>query len=420
MTTIATMIIVGKRGYGTGSLYQRNGCWYGRWRDAAGRHAKKLGPVRQHSGREGLTKKQAQAELQKLMLAAADSAVRPASVTVADLADVFCETLKREGRKPSHLASTRSHIRTHIKPLLGSLDAAQVEASDVRRLITRLESRQCSAKTIHNIVGTMHSILELAAERKMVDRNVASEVRLPAVRASSDLRFLTRAEIDRVLEAPPGEDASQSERDQWPVTRLFILTAASSGLRLGELRALRWRDLDMAAMKIRVRQNYVAGNFGTPKSARSERAVPLASRLFRELDQHHRDTPYNTDDDLVLGHPHSGRPLVETRLRDHFKAALRRANVRAVRIHDLRHTFGTTVAASGQVSVRTLQEWMGHASITTTQIYAHYMPGDREQQLLDAALDGVSNPQRPVEVAKLVANSGQNTPPRVAGSADES
>jgi integrase len=57
-----------------------------------------------------------------------------------------------------------------------------------------------------------------------------------------------------------------------------------------------------------------------------------------------------------------------------FKAALWRADVRPVRVHDLRNTFATTVAASGQVSIRTLQEWMGHQNITTTQIYADYLP----------------------------------------------
>jgi integrase len=115
------------------------------------------------------------------------------------------------------------------------------------------------------------------------------------------------------------------------------------------------------------------------------RAIPLTSRLVRELDEHHRQTVWNQDGDLVLAHPHTGRPLDDTKLLRHFKAALRRADVRPVRIHDLRHTFATTVAASGQVSIRTLQEWMGHQNITTTQIYADYLPGEREQQQLDAA-----------------------------------
>jgi integrase len=76
------------------------------------------------------------------------------------------------------------------------------------------------------------------------------------------------------------------------------------------------------------------------------------------------------------------------RLLEHFKAALKRAHVRPVRIHDLRHTFPTTAAASGQVSLRILQEWMGHRDLKTTQIYADHMPGEREAQLIDAAFGG--------------------------------
>ncbi len=82
------------------------------------------------------------------------------------------------------------------------------------------------------------------------------------------------------------------------------------------------------------------------------------------------------------------------RLLLHFKAALQRANVRPVRLHDLRHTIATTVAASGAVSLRTLQEWMGHRDLKTTQVYADYMPGEREAKLIDAAFGG-----------QLVANS---------------
>jgi len=89
----------------------------------------------------------------------------------------------------------------------------------------------------------------------------------------------------------------------------------------------------------------------------------------------------------VLAHPHTGRPLDHARIGLHYQAALVRADVRKIRVHDLRHTFGTTMAASGKVSLRTLQEWMGHEDIRTTQIYADYMPGERESELIDDAFN---------------------------------
>jgi integrase len=218
-------------------------------------------------------------------------------------------------------------------------------------------------------------------------------------------------ELERVLEAGPPPDAPQAERDWWPVVRLLVLTAAMTGMRLGELRALRWQDLDMAAMKVRVRQSYVLGQYGTPKSRRSARAIPLASRLVAELDEHHRATVWNGDGDLVLAHPHTGRPLDRVRLLGHFKAALQRANVRPVRLHDLRHTFATTIAASGEVSLRTLQEWMGHLDARTTQIYADYMPGQREAELIDNAFSADPNTRLRSIRGPIFAKEPDDEPP---------
>jgi integrase len=160
-----------------------------------------------------------------------------------------------------------------------------------------------------------------------------------------------------------------------------------TGLRLGELSALRWEDLDMAALKVRVRRSFVRGHYGAPKSRRSVRAVPLAAQLVRELDAWHRQTPFNQDSDLVFAGPYTGRPINRRPLLVFFKRALERAGVRPVRVHDLRHTFATTVAASGKVSLRTLQEWMGHLDSRTTQLYADYMPGERESELISEAFE---------------------------------
>ena len=76
----------------------------------------------------------------------------------------------------------------------------------------------------------------------------------------------------------------------------------------------------------------------------------------------------------MLAHPHTGRPLDHARIGLPYHAALVRADVRKIRVHDLRHPFGMTMAASGKVSLRTLQEWMGHEHIRTAQIYADTCP----------------------------------------------
>lgn len=112
--------------------------------------------------------------------------------------------------------------------------------------------------------------------------------------------------------------------------------------------------------------------------------MPLADRFAGELDAHHRGTVYRDDADLVFGHPQLGIPLERSRLLQRYKSAARVAGVRDVRFHDLRHTFGTGMAADG-VPMRTLQEWMGHRDYKTTLIYADYAPAARERELVERA-----------------------------------
>ncbi|MGH2979835.1 MAG: tyrosine-type recombinase/integrase [Solirubrobacterales bacterium] len=90
---------------------------------------------------------------------------------------------------------------------------------------------------------------------------------------------------------------------------------------------------------------------------------------------------------LVFASPMTGQPLGRSRLIARFKDARDRAKLRNVRFHD-RHTFGTMMAAQG-VPLRTLQEWMGHRDLSTTQIYADYAPSEREAEYVDRAFSSV-------------------------------
>ena len=163
------------------------------------------------------------------------------------------------------------------------------------------------------------------------------------------------------------------------IDRALYLTAAMTGLRQGELVALRWKDVDWKAARVRVRQNYVLGEFGTPKSKRSTRSVPLADDVAGELDRLSRAAVRTGDDDLVFADPYTGGPLDKAAVLRRYKQALRAGGLDAHRFHDLRHTFGTRMAATG-VPMRTLQEWMGHRDIDTTMRYADYAPSAHEAE----------------------------------------
>ena len=104
-----------------------------------------------------------------------------------------------------------------------------------------------------------------------------------------------------------------------------------------------------------MRRNYVRGEYGTPKTLRSSRSVPLTDRVAAELEHHFQRSGYQADEALVFGHPHTGKPLDRSKVLKRFKAALKVAGARSVTFHGLRHTFGTRMAAAG-VPMRTLQE----------------------------------------------------------------
>lgn len=137
--------------------------------------------------------------------------------------------------------------------------------------------------------------------------------------------------------------------------------------------ALRWRDVDWAAGLIRVRRSYGDGEFGPPKTRRSSRAVPMADRVAAELDRLQKRSVFQDEEDLVFCHPLLGGVYDPSKLRKRFVEAARLAGIRPVRFHDLRHTFGTQMAAAG-APLRAIQEWMGHSDYSTTSIYADYAP----------------------------------------------
>jgi integrase len=217
----------------------------------------------------------------------------------------------------------------------------------------------------------------------------------------AEIRYLDGSELEALLRSVPAGIFSDTDG-------ALFLTAAYTGLRRGELLALRWSDIDWLAAKIRVRRAYVRGGYTTPKSRRGSRAVPLAVRLAAELELHFKRSIYQADDDLVFPHPRTGHPLDPSKLARRFKAALRAAQVRQVRLHDLRHTFGTRMAAAG-VPLRTLQEWLGHQDIQTTMIYSDYQPDDRrEAELVERAFG--QGPNTGPKLSETQRNSDHRSP----------
>jgi integrase len=372
-----------RRSYGTGSLYVHTGktgrkSWYGRWYSGGKRVRRTIGPKREAGSRDGLTRTEAEAELRRLMHDARTAQDR-ASLTVATVGERLLHRLEIVGRKPTTLATYRSTLETHLLPALGTLPLGEVGPEHIESLMTAMQEAGKAAKTRRNALILLHQLFAFAERRDWCAGNPCTPVDRPQVETSLDIRFLNKAELEALLEA-----VDVAREPLGHVDRAMFLTAAMTGLRQGELLALRWRDVDWRAERIRVRRNYVRGHWGTPKSRRGFRSVPLGTRVAKELEQLRQRSVHDADDDLVFAHPCTGEVLDHSQLTRRFKSALRAAGLREFRFNDLRHTFGTRMAGAG-APMRDLQEWMGHRSISTTEIYADYEPQKGESGTVDNA-----------------------------------
>jgi len=345
---------------------------------------RKLGARRQPGGRDGLTRPQAERELRRRIEAEANLTTVGDRRTVEEAGQRLIDHLGALGRKPTTLSTYRSLLHTHLVPHLDGSSLDRIEPEHVERLIVAMRREGAGPKTIINAVTLLQQILAFGERKGWCARNPCTQVDRPKIEQAADIRFLAIEEVEALLRGVPEDDLLG------PTDRALYLTAAMTGLRQGELLGLRWRDVDWAVARIRVRQNYVRGHWGTPKSRRGSRSVPMADRVGAELDRHHQRSAFQGDDDLVFPHPHTGRVLDHSALSRRYKKALKASGVRDVRFNDLRHTFGTRIAAAG-VPLRTLQEWMGHRDFKTTLIYADYCPSAHETEMVERAFEAGTN-----------------------------
>jgi integrase len=373
-------IAIAKRSYGTGSLFTTHGNWYGQWRAGGQLVKRKLGPARKPGTREGLTRTQAERELQRRMEQETIAIARHNRMTVERAGERYLHHLEHVmQRASSTVQDYRIMLDRHLVPYFGAKALDRIEADDVVGYMAAKRRAKLSAKTIQNHVTFLHGLMKWSAKRGWARTNPVAAVDRPPVEATDpDIRFLALDEVEAVIREVPHDLLG-------PTDRTLYLAAAMCGARQGELVALRWRDVDWTAAKIRIRRKRYRGEDGKPKSRRGSRSIPLADRLARELELHFQRSAYQADDDLVFPHPETGNPYDTSKMGTRFEAAMKAAGKEdrygrddGITFHSFRHTFATRCAAAG-VPLRTLQEWLGHRDYKTVLIYADYQPDDRRE-----------------------------------------
>jgi integrase len=270
--------------------------------------------------------------------------------------------------KPSTLRSYLSNLDGHIAPFFGAMPLSQVTLASVQQFIKALLGKGLSAKTIGNVIVILKEMFKHAVQWRHLDANPVQYVERPRGE-DKEMDVFVPDEIRRLLDA------------QDEPLRTLLLTAVLTGMRQGELFGLQWDDIDFVRHQVHVRRSLWHGTLGTPKSRRSRRAIDMPSTLEQAL----QNLSTQRRSEFVFC-SERGTPLDADNFRHReFPAALRRAELRRIRFHDLRHTYTSLLIAHG-AHPKYIQAQLGHASIQTTlDRYGHLMPQlhQAEAQKLD-------------------------------------
>jgi integrase len=297
-----------------------------------------------------------------------------------------------EAYKPSAVRAYRQALNHRTLPLLGSKRLTAVSQTMLQDFAEQLSAQGLSASSVRNTILPLRAIFRRAHRRGEVAINPTLKLTLPVVRGERD-RVAAPSEVGPLL------DALQ------PAERAIYATALYAGLRLGELQALQWDDVDLNANLIHIKRNWDRQTgFVAPKSRSGNRRIPLTPTLRREL-LNHRLQQGKGGRGFVFPNKRGNRPFNPGTLKLHTKQAWADAGLTPIGLHECRHTYAAYMIAAG-INSKALSTYMGHSSITITlDRYGHLLPGNETEaaQLLDTWLkNAIANkPHR-----QLVIDSG--------------
>ena len=304
--------------------------------------------------------------------------------TVAEYLMSWLEMTKHNV-KPRTWKRRSEYVLLHAIPIVGKVPLVKLNAQHIQSLYAQKLDEGLSSTTVRHLHAVLHRALKAAMRLGLVQRNVTEMVDAPRM-ARHEMETFSPEEARRLLATAKGDRFEA----------LYVL-ALSTGMRQGELLALRWREVDLNAFTLRVTatlqytpDGYV---FAEPKTAYSRRLVALSSiavdalreHKLRQVEEQSRLGSAWHDLDLVfpntIGKPMDGIHLLQRE----YLPLLQKAGLKRIRFHDLRHTAATLLLLNG-IHPKVVSEMLGHADVVITlKLYSHVLP--HMQQEAAAAMD---------------------------------
>lgn len=282
-------------------------------------------------------------------------------LTTRDLSD-FVTWLMDERTQGQHARKLR---------LQAEREAAKREGRAPKE-VAPAKPRRLSDQTIRNVFYPLRACLAEAARQGLIRTNPAVGVVLPSrqqvVEEEDEVQALTTSEVKALLRVVD------------PKHRLMIEFDLATGLRRGELLALRWSDLTLDGHpSVRVRRQFSRGKIEPPKTKHALRTIPLSLGMADKLVAWRRESKWNADDDLVFPNYQGTFINPDNFQRRVMRPALAEALARPIKgmgLHLCRHSAATLLAARG-TSIVAISRWLGHGSTDITlRVYCHLLDGD--------------------------------------------
>lgn len=254
----------------------------------------------------------------------------------------------------------------------------QIKRADLKELISAKIKEGLAAKTVKNVKAIISSILSHAFEDELIQAH-------PGLRLGKLVKDKDRKADVNPLTRDEGRDFLEAVANNYPRYYPFFLCALRTGMRLGELRGLKWEDIDFREGFIEIKRSYTKGRFTTPKNGKSRR-VDMNRQLSETLKELRTERKaealakgWKDVPELVFVNE-EGNVIDDVNLRKRvFNKALEKAGMRRIRLHDLRHTFASLLIQNGE-SLAYVKDQLGHHSIQiTVDTYGHLVPGANRQ-----------------------------------------
>lgn len=307
-----------------------------------------------------------------------------------DYTKKWLEGYAKTACKYSTWKSYKINVDLHLNPILGNKHLNEITRTNVKDLIYQKLNQGLTPSTVRNIKAALSGIMTYAFEDGLISVNPASRTGklIKKKDRKEDINPFTKEEVTLFLDAC---------LKYFPRFYPLFLCAVRTGMRLGEILALKWEDIDFNGRFIEVKRSYVAGQITTPKSGKSRRVdmslqlTGTLERLKESRDEEALRRRWDSMPEWVFCNG-NGRLIDHNNLRKQvFYKCLEIGGLRRVRIHDLRHTYASLLIAQGE-SLAYIKDQLGHHSIQiTVDTYGHLIPGANKSAVdkLDDSREGM-------------------------------